>query len=308
MKYSPTYDDDNNVTTMWIKGIPYEIAFWNNVYRWRHTFQGLINWSKYGSVISLEGYDANTELSALPYSPIVLDVGCGMSYATGNFLEATGGEKRSLDIRYIDPLADYYNAILRKYKKQLPDIEFAMAEYLSAFYPQNSIDLIVIQNALDHSARPMKSITESITVLKNGGVLYLNHHVNEAEMEKYKGFHQYNICEDDGKLLIWNNADRYDVEKEIADFAVIEKVEKQKTGHVIAIIRKTREVPMQFLADKKDKRELCTILVKMTRRNDTISGFIKRKAVFWKYNCLQFFAQSLPWTVKMRLKRFIKQA
>ncbi len=121
--------EQNDFTLSWMRGIPYEIAFWNNVFRWTHTYNGLMNWSKFGSVIELEGYDANAELKDMA-SPKVLDVGCGMSYATGNFIEKDS-VKVPLDIHYIDPLADYYNIILRRHKRQLPDIEFGMAEYLS---------------------------------------------------------------------------------------------------------------------------------------------------------------------------------
>ena len=50
------------ITEQWLGGISYEVAFWNNVYRWPHTFQGLMSWAHYGSVISLEGFDANAFL------------------------------------------------------------------------------------------------------------------------------------------------------------------------------------------------------------------------------------------------------
>ncbi len=297
---------DNNLTFDWLRGIPYEVAFWNNVYRWKHTFEGLINWSNYNKVINLEGYDANTWLCSLG-APIVFDVGCGMSYATGNFI-TTDSAKTPLDIHYIDPLADYYNAILHRYNRSLPYIEFGMGEYLSAFATPNSVDMVIIQNALDHSANPLKSIVESLEVLKVGGVLYLNHHINEAEMEKYKGFHKYNICDDGGGLFIWNKKQRWNVAEEFNGFTEIEKVERMENGHVVAIIRKIGDVPAELLTDKKDKRELCSMLLQQFQQDYGLCRVINLRLTYWKYNVIQFFAQCLPWAWKMKLKHLIKQA
>ena len=47
------------ISGKWLDGISYEIAFWNNVYRWSHTFRGMMGWANYGSKIELEGFDAN---------------------------------------------------------------------------------------------------------------------------------------------------------------------------------------------------------------------------------------------------------
>lgn len=44
---------DNHIA-IWSKGIPYEIAFWNNVFRWKHTFNGMMEWSNFNFVIDLE--------------------------------------------------------------------------------------------------------------------------------------------------------------------------------------------------------------------------------------------------------------
>ncbi len=298
---------DNNLTFDWLKGIPYEVAFWNNVYRWTHQFEGLMNWSNYNKVIKLEGYDANTWLCSRGGVPTVLDVGCGMSYAPGSFIK-TDSAKIPLDIHYIDPLADYYNAILHRYHRPVPPIEFGMGEYLSAFAAPNSVDLVVIQNALDHSASPMKSIVESLEVLKVGGDLYLNHHPNEAEVEQYKGFHKYNICNDGGSLLIWNKKQRWNVAEEVNGFAELEKVERMENGHVVAIIRKTGDVPAELLTDKKDKRELCTMLLQQFQQDCSLCRVINLRSTYWKYNVIQFFAQCLPYKWKMKVKRVINQA
>ena len=289
----------------WSDGIVYEIAFWNNVYRWKHTFQGMMNWSKYGGIIDLEKYDANAFLTTIP-NPLVLDVGSGLSYAPGNHIERHG-QLEKLDIHYIDPLAFQFNNILHTYHKQLPEIEFGMIEYLSAFYPDHSVDMVIVQNALDHSANPIKGIYEALDTLHIQGILYLNHHPNEAVIEQYKGFHQYNICIEDDNLIIWNQSERWDINKILAPIAEV-KVCLGDEGHIIAIIKKTAEVPTDLLCDKNDKRTLCLQIMSQMSWQNSIHSSMKRKLKYLKYNTIQFFAQGLPYDLRMKIKKTIKQA
>lgn len=114
-----------------------------------------------------------------------------------------------------------------------------MSEYLSAFIQNHDASLITIQNALDHSSAPVKGIIESLISLREGGILYLNHHPNEAEMEKYKGFHQYNVDERNGKLYIWNKAHHVNVTELLNGFASVE-TKRMDNGHIIAIIRRKK--------------------------------------------------------------------
>ncbi len=292
-------------TDKWIKGIAYEVAFWNNVYRWKRTFRGMMGWSHYGSVIELEEFDANSFLAGKE-SPVILDVGCGMSYATGNLISRNGTETPA-DIRYVDPLAPYFNRILRRYRRGLPEITFGMMEYLSAFYPEQDVDLVIIQNALDHSANPVKGIMEALETLRTGGILYLNHHPNEGETENYKGFHQYNITDEDGKLIIWNRDERSDINALIKDFADI-SVSRSAQGHVIAVITKTAGVPPHLTEDRKDKRRLCEDLIMQTMQTSSIAHAVKARCRYWKFNAIQFVAQALPWETRMKVKKLIKQA
>ena len=297
------------ITTKWLGGISYEIAFWNNVYRWPHTFKGMMGWANYGSKIELEGFDANEFLRQFD-EPHVYDVGCGMSYAIGDKLERDG-HLIPLDVHYVDPLAIHFNDILRRYKKDLPLIEFGIAEYLSAFIPNSDASLITIQNALDHSSMPIKGIVEALVSLRTGGVLYLNHHPNEAETEKYKGFHQYNVDEQDGNLIIWNKQERINVNELLLDYASV-ATQTMPNGHIVAVITKSsNSLPSHlqiYVDDKKDKGELCQVLLQFQHDNTSLSGNIRESIHFGVFNAVQCFAQMLPWGLKMRLKRLIRQA
>lgn len=303
--YSSYMDEKKNTFKQWMKGISYEVAFWNNVYRWKHTFQGMMKWSHYGQEIQLEGFDANNYLAAKE-APCVLDVGSGMSYATGNMLTKED-RTTTLDIHYIDPLAPYFNRILKRHHKHLPEIEFGMMEYLSAFYPHHDIDMIIIQNALDHSAYPVKGVMESLNCLKPGGILYLKHHPNEAEKEHYKGFHQYNITQTRGQLIIWNKTTRWNISQLVKDFADT-TVTVGDNGYIIAIITKKDDVPFNLVDSRQDCRELTTMLISISQQQRQVGFTLKNKMEYWLYYSIQFFAQAMPWNIKMAVKKIIKQA
>ena len=288
----------------WLKGIGYEVAFWNNVYRWKKTFSGMMGWSHYGKTIQLDTFDANGFL-AQDDNPVVLDVGSGMSYAPGNFIEKDG-RLQPLDIHYVDPLAFFFNRILKRHHRDMPQIEFGMMEYLSAFYEKDSTSMVIIQNALDHSANPLKGIYEALDTLRIGGVLYLNHHPNEAVVEGYKGFHQYNIIGQDGRLIIWNKDERHDVSQLLSPFATTEVTEGED-AHVVAIVRKTAEVPAHLLCDKADKHNLCEQMLMQAVDSFSLSANLTRYFRYWKFNTIQYVAQALPWDKKMKIKQLLKK-
>ena len=83
----------------WLSGIPYEIAFWNNVFRWDSTFNGMMGWSKFGRNIQLDGMDVTTLLNDCE-NPTILDIGCGLSFANGDKFTSTNGEEDAEDLKY----------------------------------------------------------------------------------------------------------------------------------------------------------------------------------------------------------------
>ena len=96
-----------------------------------------------------------------------------------------------------------------------------------------------IRNALDHSADPATAIVEAIRVLRRGGVLYCNHFRNEAEREGYRGFHQFNIDEEDGHMILWNRGMRVDVNRMTEGFAEVE-VSRTAGGRIVAVLDKVK--------------------------------------------------------------------
>jgi len=231
-------NNTDNDLQRWIGGIPYEVAFWRSYYSNPKRRNDLFEWSFYNKPFDLENFDIHAYVRSLETnSPEILDVGCSLSYMLGNIID---GEPRH--IHYVDPLAPFYNDILEQFSIDRPRIDFGMIETLSLAFESESVDLIHVRNALDHCADPYEGIIQCLEILKTGGVLYLNHHHNEAERENYRGFHQYNITDKDGNLIIWNRETRLNITERLRGFATVE-VSHSAERNVVAIVTKTGSVP-----------------------------------------------------------------
>lgn len=234
----------------WLKGIPYEIAFWNSYYGNKNRRKDLFRWSMYDKDCVLDDFDINSYIKNLDVEkPQIMDVGSALSYMFGNIIN---GDKQ--DIIYLDPLAHFYNKILDKYKIERPRIKFGSFETLSFFFAEESIDFIHIRNALDHSSNPIEGIFNCINILKKGGILYLNHFVNEGENEGYRGFHQYNLKEENGAFIIWNNQQRYNITEILGEYADV-KTSITPQGRIVCVIKKNTDLPESLYNLKEISRE-----------------------------------------------------
>ena len=286
------------VTRRWLRGIPYEVAFWRSYYANRRRRAQLMSWSQFGCECSLEGFDVASFIrNDCGTQPVILDVGCALSYAFGNLFDG-----QELPVQYIDALAPFYNDILTRYGIDRPEITFGMAEYLTATVPCGGADFIHIRNALDHCADPMEAIRQALACLRVGGVLYLNHFDNEALREAYRGFHQYNITEEDGKLLIWDRHLRKTwVDDRVAPYARVHTT-ISPTGRIVAVIHKTAPLPDQDTIQADTARRLAAMVSEMTRAQHTLSG-----AVIYQWQRLfctvgHRVVRRLPFWMQRRLK------
>lgn len=290
----------------WLEGIPYEVAFWNSLYANKSERNRLLEWSSYGSDISLHNFDAVTFLTEWEElhgkTAKVLDVGCGLSYCTGNY----AGEGKEIDIHYIDPLSAFYNKILSRHKMDLPQIEFGMLEYLSSSYKKKAA-LIIIQNALDHSSNPVKGILECMECLDTGGILYLKHYPNEAEKENYRGFHKHNVDEVNGRLIIWNQSGNTDINALIGSFADITVSRYEDPDEVIAVIRKNAPLPQGLLDTKSDVRILCHNMLEIAQTFHSPSFAFKYHVRRLGYGIMQFTARFFSRETKEHIKRLLRK-
>ena len=218
------------------------MAFWRSYYGSKRRRRDLFRWSEYGRECRLDNFDAQGYIASLPHpDPLVVDLGCALSYAMGNLFPA----KPAARVDFVDPLAPFYNRILDRYAIDRPRIRFGMVENLSGSYAPGSVDLIHVRNALDHCADPMRGIIEALACLRPGGVLYLNHFRDEARREGYRGFHQWNITLRGGALTLWNRETAIDVAAELGASASVEASETTD-GRIVAVIRKEGELPLSL--------------------------------------------------------------
>ena len=289
----------------WLLGIPYEVAFWESEYANKKEFASLMRFSHLGQPIHLDGFDVRAflENQKTPSEAKILDVGCGMTFYPGDRV-VINEEVCPINIHYVDPLAHYYNKIAFDHHVSVPKVEFGMMEYLSAFYPEHDVTLIIIQNALDHSANPIKGILEALKALKKEGVLYLNHHPNEAEYEQYRGFHQFNICIENDELIIWNGEQRFNVNEIVKDFARVET--KIVDENPVAIITKKADVPAALLDYEQDIRTLSTALLDLTQEMNNPTKMRKYHRQFRYYRLVQRLSKLFSWQTRQNIKNLKK--
>ena len=285
-------DNKKKQVDSWISGVSYEVAFWNGYLSNRKNASDIVNRVTEKRELVLSGISLSDIENPMDYK--VLDVGCGMVYANGQYMNGI-----KADFHYVDPLAEFYNEIATKKKLDLPKIEFGMIEYLSSFYEKNTVSLIIVQNALDHCFDPLKGTRECLKTLKCGGKLYLFHRNNEAEHENYQGFHQYNITTENGHLVFWNKEQHIDVNDFFADkFDIyIEEID----DHIMAILTKKTD----YDYEDNDSLDLANQLMY------AISHFLSSKFVFSyiaKYSYqrfFHFFSGKFGTTFKEKIKKII---
>jgi len=195
----------------WASGIKDEIAFWHRFCEnkgaphWVHQYEYLENAKDFIRPGLLEG---KTEVD-------VLDVGCGAISQIGNV-----SEHCKINVNSADPLAPAYEQLYKHHKLSPYSAPvFALGERLTDAFEHETFDIVTMTNALDHSFSPMVVIKQMLMIAKTGGFVYLQHQADEAEYEKYSGFHQWNVNEDGGDLILWRQDTRINATKELSECA-----------------------------------------------------------------------------------------
>ena len=219
----------------WSKGIAHELWFWSRWFEtrgleWPSDFETRLNPDQ-PLIPALKALIPENAQGTID----ILDVGAGPMTNIGFRHELI-----SLNIRACDPLADFYSQAAARHGVRRPnETMFAVAEDLGAYFSESSFDIVHCCNALDHSADPIRGITEMLRIAKRGGSLYLKHHINEAETENYEGFHQFNFDLRDGRFIIWNKSSFWDVAS-VLPIHVDVKVHLEDQD-IVAVITKLEE-------------------------------------------------------------------
>ena len=283
----------------WINGVSYEVAFWS-AYLTKEKVEKTKSRLQSNEELTLAGCDVRSIMKvSKDEKPVILDVGCALSYATGTKIDGW-----DTDFHYIDPLADFYNQILDKKRAPLPRIELGMVEYLTGSVKKNTVSLIIINNALDHSFDPIKGIFESFSTLKQGGILYLYHHKNEAEHENYRGFHQYNISCKNGELMCWRKNSSINISEILGAHAHIDVVDLG--DHVVAVITKITDLESeQFFPAEIDKGRFCfqtMYLISMLLDRRISSAYNRR---FFLLKIFHWISARFPRECKEKVKQIL---
>lgn len=229
----------------WIKGIRFEIDFWDKLMKSRGKIGG----------------DRDIfEFRISPHTPFLLEKELEREYT--KFLDVGSGPfsncgavtiQKKISIKAIDPLAEIYKKLKHKYDVESPIIpETGMVELLSDQFEENMFDVVHMSNSLDHCFDPIEGIKQMLYVCNQGGKIILRHNENEAEHAHYSGFHQWNVCLDRGEFIIWRPGEKINVGNEISEWAVVERAEIAREEilhttwtHNRFVIRKKKDILLE---------------------------------------------------------------
>jgi SAM-dependent methyltransferase len=184
---------------VWREGLPSEIGFWEQVLPAR------------------VATDAGYRLRADPKAPIrdplmrfliaqipdeavsIIDVGSGPLTALGKTYPG-----KTLSITATDPLAPEYVRIMTEAGIEPPVRPIACRgeDLLDRFRP-GTFDIAFARNALDHCIDPVRVITNMVQLVKEGRFVVLRHLRRVAQLNLYRGLHQWNFDIEQGEFVIW---------------------------------------------------------------------------------------------------------
>lgn len=213
-------------------------------------------------------YKYNPEIK-FSNNDVILDVGSGPLPKYGCLING----KRTNYIP-VDPLAYKYHELLNELNISLPVYpKFALMETLTCFYPKESADFVIINNALDHCIDIMRAFIECFNTVKVGGYLLLEHLEAEALFCDYWGLHLWNIFVIDEDLYFCDEKKRkVNVSKLLKDYAEIEtkKVPYECRYMIISKIHKRASIPEDILQGYDTKLFVGKMLKELFRSETNI--------------------------------------
>jgi SAM-dependent methyltransferase len=183
---------------VWREGLPEEIGFWERVLPDR--------------VATDPGYRLRADPKAPMRDPLVkflisqipdesvsvIDVGAGPLTALGKTYPG-----KTLRITATDPLAAEYVRIMQEagIEPPVPPIACRGEDLLDRFRP-GSFDIAFARNARDHCIDPVRVITNMVQLVKEGRFVVLRHLRRVAQLNLYRGLHQWNFDIERGAFVI----------------------------------------------------------------------------------------------------------
>jgi SAM-dependent methyltransferase len=143
----------------------------------------------------------------------ILDVGAGpLTWLGYRYAD------KKITIVPVDPLAPEYDRLLQEAGLEPPVRTAGIAgEQLLEHFGPGGFDIAYATNALDHSADPLRIISNMVAVVRPGGVVILRHKRNEGASARYSGLHAWNFDVAEDRLVLWNEAGSVDVGAALAN-------------------------------------------------------------------------------------------
>jgi len=171
----------------------------------------------------------------------------------------------------IDPLADYFK---EKFKIDYKPTKFIRGVGEDLPFVDNSFDIVILANVLDHMKSPEKALFEIKRVLKPNGIFYLETHVSQSIfliISKIWGFLKENFT---GKMFNIHHPYMFslnDIKKMVLDkFKIIE----ENLGRDIGRSKDFEEFKIQ---KKKDKKIRIRLLANLGIYGEICYGCILKK-------------------------------
>jgi SAM-dependent methyltransferase len=222
-----------STASRWKGGLASEIYFWD-VYLggagrgWDKSFE-----SRQDPNAPLQPYIA--ELLPPVGDVSVLDVGAGPLTFLGKKIEG-----RKLHLTAVDPLADEYDALLRRHNIVPPvKTQRGAAERLTELFKADSFDLVYARNCLDHSCDPEQAILEMVAVARPNCCVFLEHRLNEADRRQHHGLHIWNLSANEkGELMLRSDDQSINVSEKHAELFSAQCVVREGGQWLLTKIRK----------------------------------------------------------------------
>ena len=220
----------------WEKGISSELEFWDTWLAtggepWPHDFQ-----YRCRPDAQLEQRIRQALTDKVSATVRALDVGAGPLTALGK--QWVG---HTVQITAVDPLADEYDQLLQKHQMTpLVRTQRGFAERLVEQFGQGQFDLVHARNCIDHSYDPCSAIQQMVAVTKPGGLVYMFHGINEAQIQDYYGFHQWNLFCKEGDLYVGNLRQEINMSKLLKPVAEVECEIVHEHNWMVNLIYKRR--------------------------------------------------------------------
>ena len=137
----------------------------------------------------------------------ILDVGAGPVTELG-----AQWEGREVEIVAVDPLADPYAELLKKYSICPPVRTINGAgEHLARQFGPESFHFVYARNSLDRSLDPIECYRQILQVLRPGCSLVSLHEANNGERNNYEGVNQWNFSLNEKRLMVWNHSGNWEL-------------------------------------------------------------------------------------------------